>query len=199
MNSTDGEFIERLAFGAVRSGTAFIPTTNVQKEGLFFSVVEFTGAAPLFRFVQSWTAVPDSPEQDEKILSALSGGFDQVNTAFVQGKGISGIGQGSGGSIDIVENSPKKVVLDVNAEEQTLMVRSSKYHPAWKVYIDGKPADLLRANYLFQGLLVPQGKHRILFQLEASNKGLIVSSAGRILMLIGLIFSAIRWRKKNHR
>jgi hypothetical protein len=59
--------------------------------------------------------------------------------------------------------------VDVNAPEPSVLVISQTEYPGWKAWIDGKPAALTRANYVFPAIFVPPGSHHVRFSFEPSS------------------------------
>jgi uncharacterized membrane protein YfhO len=56
------------------------------------------------------------------------------------------------------------LIYQVNAKSGGLAVFSEVFYPeGWSATIDGKPADIIKVNYLLRGLDVPSGKHTIEF------------------------------------
>tara|TARA_B100001123_G_scaffold444046_1_gene591814 strand:- start:2528 stop:4969 length:2442 start_codon:yes stop_codon:yes gene_type:complete len=53
------------------------------------------------------------------------------------------------------------VELEVSAGSPKLLVISENFHPFWSAAIDGNPASLFRANYVWKGLVVPAGKSTV--------------------------------------
>ncbi len=64
--------------------------------------------------------------------------------------------------------NPDYLVYNTNANKEQLAVFSEIYYePDWRAYIDGKPAEYFRVNYVLRGMIIPAGKHKIEFINEA--------------------------------
>jgi len=85
-------------------------------------------------------------------------------------------------SIKLTSYKPDELTYESNSKSEGLAVFSEIYYNVrneWKVTIDGKPADLLRADYVLRALRVPAGKHTIAFKFEPESV-----AVGRIMDLI---------------
>ena len=76
------------------------------------------------------------------------------------------------------------------------------YEPDWKAYIDGKPAEYLRANYILRAMVIPEGDHVIEFRNEAPTMHrldniTLVCSIVTVLVIAGVLVIYYRKRKKN--
>jgi hypothetical protein len=81
-----------------------------------------------------------------------------------------------------------EILAEVETETPTLVtVAQSFYHP-WKAFVDGQPVKLWRANYAFQALAVPAGKHtvRLVYVDKQFRLGVGISLAG--LAVCGLLW-----------
>src|SRR4030095_9312569 len=73
---------------------------------------------------------------------------------------------GSGSFKDAVRiegASVNDVLVRVNQSAPGLLVLADTYYPGWTARVDGRPVPILRANYLFRGVAVPAGSHRVEF------------------------------------
>ena len=79
----------------------------------------------------------------------------------------------------------QRVSIQTEAPAPSLVVISQTYYPAWKAYVDGQPAKIWRANYAFQAVQVPAGKHQV--ELAYRDRAFV---AGAVLSGLGLLACA---------
>jgi hypothetical protein len=196
-----GLFTERLALGVALVNGAYVPTASAPPEQRVVRLVEFDGALPNYRFVPSSTTLPDTPEGDQAALQLLSQpDFDPSRQVVLQGAEGTLADLSVEGDITVNQHDPARAVLNVNLPAAGLMVRAVKYHPDWRVFIDGQPARILRANYLFQAVEIPAGSREVVFDFMPSQRPLYIALVGRTALLLGLCampFSAILRRKRS--
>jgi hypothetical protein len=82
------------------------------------------------------------------------------------------------------------IVYQSSTRNARTAVFSEIYYKDWKCYIDGKPADYFKVNYVLRGLNIPSGKHEISFRFEPAVFFLsktITMYAGWFITLLVLI------------
>lgn len=71
------------------------------------------------------------------------------------------------GSITLTKYEPNALTYSAQAEGEQFAVFSDIWfgpNKGWQAYIDGKPVDHIRVNYLLRGLKIPSGSHVIEFK-----------------------------------
>lgn len=148
-------------------------------------------------FVQEVKAVGSA---DEEIMALRN--FDPGRTAVVDTSKWSVVGGqwsvDSTATIRLVPNEVKNsdyVKYESSSAKEGLAVFSEiHYDPDWRAYIDGQPAEYIRANYVLRAMVIPAGNHVIEFKNEAPrfNKlertGLIVSIITLLAMAGAIVF-----------
>jgi hypothetical protein len=84
--------------------------------------------------------------------------------------------------------SPHHLEIEVEAEAQTMVVVAQAYYHPWHAYVDGEPTRLWRANYAYQALEVPPGKHQVRLVYEDH-----MFWGGVLLSLAALLACSAAW------
>jgi hypothetical protein len=92
-----------------------------------------------------------------------------------------------------------RLILSVETTSPALIVVAQAYHPNWQARVDDHPTALWRANFAFQAVEVPTGKHRVelKYQDRAFASGTILSAVALGLTLAGWIWLARTGNEKT--
>lgn len=96
---------------------------------------------------------------------------------------------------------PDTLELDYVAEKDGWFVMHYPFDKKWKVAVDGKPAQVYKANYCFMSVPVSKGEHRILLQYWPDTHlrfFLGLSYLMALLSLVTVIFIGIKSEAKRH-
>jgi hypothetical protein len=97
---------------------------------------------------------------------------------------------GVSGQVELTRYLPNHMTYQASLDQKSLVVFSEVfYEGGWKAYIDGEPAEHLRANYILRALPVDEGEHTIEFEFvfEPFEKGEPISVAGSFLVFLVLL------------
>ena len=104
-------------------------------------------------------------------------------------------------TIQLTDYAANKLRYKVDAKKDELAVFSEIYYPdGWQITIDGKPAQMLRANYTLRALPIPAGSKVVEFYFDPTSIKVTDGIAyGAILMMLltagGAVFLSIRRRR----
>lgn len=157
-------------------------------------------------FVDQYQLVED-PNAEILALNELNPAdtavIDKRFAAMVQGKNL----ERDSNAVIVMEHqkpyNPDYVVYKSKASKDQLAVFSEVYYaPDWRAYIDGKPAEYMRANYILRAMVVPAGEHKIEFRNEAPlmhklDKISLICSILFVLAVAGSLVWYYRGRRKE--
>jgi hypothetical protein len=98
-------------------------------------------------------------------------------------------------TVRFIRDAPAEAEIAVETPVDALLVRTTKHDTDWIVRIDGVPAELLRVDFIFQGVVVPAGSHTLEFVYRPDRTPLVLAGAGRLAWLgAWIVWLAVRKR-----
>jgi hypothetical protein len=167
--------------------------TAVTTDNGRYALFDFTGALPRAKLYGNWQ-VNTNDTANLKTLADLN--FDPANTVLISTpqKDLPAVATNeNSGTVEFQSYSTKKIVFAANATAPSVLLLNDKYDPNWRVSVDGKPAVLLRCNYLMRGVQVPPGQHTVEFDFRLPNGPLYVALSALItgfVLCVYLFFAA---------
>jgi len=171
------------------------PRFHVVFKGSGGTVIENPDVLPRATLVTAYH-VAASPHA---ILDSVAAGRnDSANLTWLERDPGLTLGPASGGRATITRYRLNDVAVDVDAPAPALLRLADLWYPDWKATVDGKPADILRADYLLRAVPVPAGRHRVEFRFEskAVRTGMQLSIASALLAL-ALIAAGALWARRR--
>lgn len=151
-------------------------------------------------FVSRWENVPESLA----LPRMLDPSFDPRRLALVQSEGVAdgGLSDTSVAFTEVRERERRnnRQVYSIEAPVRGVMVVSDVWFPHWRVFVDGREAELLRVNYTLRGVLLEPGTHEVEFRYSSPwlRRGVTVAGASVVAVLIMcLAFAALGKRKRR--
>jgi len=140
------------------------------------SYTVLTGTQETFNFLYKREGSPDKTITLEKEIS-LENSLENIE-----------------GEVTLVSYTPNSITFLTKTGKPSLLYLSDTWYPGWNGYIDNTKTEVLRANYAFRAVIVPEGKHTIelKFQPKSFHIGIFVTLGG----LSGLVILCFLQRKK---
>ena len=147
----------------------------------------------------------ENANEEIQLLDSL----DTKKTAIISKEFISKIPsqkieRDSTATIELFSHQPNKLVYETSTKSPQLAIFSEVYYPkGWNAYINGKPAEYFRADYLLRAMVIPSGNNKIefIFEPKVIPTGSTISLASSIVFLLifvsGLYFVFRKKEKKE--
>ena len=131
------------------------------------------------------------PEIDFPWEKIKSQSYDPQKVAFVSQNDISINTTFSMGEINSINNSLHKLEIETESDSTSFLIVSEVFYPLrWKATIDGEQIEYFKTNGVIRGLIIPKGRHKIVFNYDRSsfNKGVLISLSSFFLTIGMIIF-----------
>jgi hypothetical protein len=113
-----------------------------------------------------------------------------ANTRMPTGRPVDEYAHRQQEEVRVVSAQPNRIVLDVEAASEGMLVLSEIDYPGWRVTVDGAPVSMVRANYVLRAAPVPAGTHQIIFEFSplTFKLGAVISGLALLGLILVLLF-----------
>lgn len=142
---------------------------------------------------KEWTVHDDALPRARMVASAITGDPARVLAGPVDLAQVAvtehavTLGAGVPGVVNWLHDDPGDVAFETHAESTQLLVFAERFHPGWRVTVDGAAVPLERVNGDFLGCVVTQGAHTVAFCFAplSLRLGLALSALGLAMLGFG--------------
>ncbi len=157
------------------------------------------GALPRAYLVDRFRTIPDA----ERRLQYMTGpSFDPAREVVLEDappKPAPVPGEGGCGEVEPPVYGRETIRTRVNARRRCFLVTSDTWYPDWSVEVDGRPAEILRANHAFRAVVVDAGEHDVVFRYtpRGYRRWLPVAAGLWIALAVGLGAGFVGGRRRR--
>ncbi len=161
------------------------------------ALFDFTGALPRAKLYSNWQVNTN----DQAVLDTLAApNFDPAKTVLVSTPQTSLpllATNLNSGTVEFKSYAPKDLIFATEASAPSVLLLNDKYDPHWSVQVDGKPAELLRCNYIMRGVYLAPGSHKVEFKFSLPSGTLYVTLAAFVTAILLCAFLALNAHKRQ--
>lgn len=145
---------------------------------------------------RAWLVDSVAVKSPDQILTAIKDSrFNPKHLAFVEHNLSQALQKpDSSASVQLTDWGLQHLTFKVHATGANFMFLSEIYYPeGWECAIDGSPAEIVKTNYAFRGVVVPEGEHEVTFNFKPASFtwGKNISLITNILLTLVFVYLAV--------
>jgi hypothetical protein len=138
----------------------------------------------------------------EEALDLLSAGqVDPEETALLEDvpPEMSQPDEASADRASVVEYGADRIELETTTGAPGLLVLSEVHYPAWRAYVDGRPAPVYVTDHLLRSVPIPEGEHTVELRYESwtLRVGVAISLIACAALVALAAAAGVRWWRKS--
>ena len=156
------------------------------------TVYRLEGALPTLRRIGRARVVADG---EAAWRAVTSGPLVPGEGVVLETDGPASADSGPPGSVRTLSESQERLEVETDGPGKGWLVRAETWSPRWRAWVDGREEPVRRADYLFQAVAVPPGRHHV--RLEYREPALVQGAVSAFLALVGCV--VLGWRDGRSR
>jgi hypothetical protein len=150
-------------------------------------------------FERAWLTGTYRVADEKETLDLIAGGAVDLSREVILNKEPAikpaPTQEAAADAVSVEELGFNKITIKTKSESPSILVLSEVYYPDWKVEVDGRPAELLRANFILRGVALESGEHEVIFRYDTSLIKKSAYASGAMLgfvtltLVVGLIIA----------
>lgn len=208
--------LEKVSVGLLVTAPGIIPrdvsgrdptrdgTLELVYQGADGWIYKDTRALPRAFLVPQVLAAPDA---STALAMLLDEKFDARNAAIVIGEQTAAevalptdnLAASFQATASIIRDRLNDVEVESVTPRVAMMVLNDSWAPGWKAFVDGVEQPVLRVNYGFRGVVVPEGRHRVIFLYRPRMflAGLFISSISLMFVCILYVWIGVHSLRRS--
>jgi len=89
--------------------------------------------------------------------------IDPEHLAVVESDSVFHLDDLDGGTVDLLENTPNRIVYRVVSQGSAFLVLSQVYYPGWIATVNNQPVDIIKTNGVLSGVSLAAGENVVEF------------------------------------
>ncbi len=162
--------------GTPDGGVQVIPSSQTQPGQ--HAILRSKKACPRYSLIGNW----EEADEEAALNRLASRDFPLFSRALISAKDLSGLPpkgeDGFAGEISIEDRRPYQMVIRTSAARPAILRISELYDAGWKAWVDGKPVPVFRCDFLFMGVPVGAGLHRVELKYSLPKLDFMIQVAG---------------------
>jgi hypothetical protein len=128
-----------------------------------YAVAHWTTMREPQRILEQLTEDFFDPRREGIIETSATGGT--TDAVPIEPPSSSGI-TAPPGTVRIASDNLNSVELEAKVDHKSLLILTDAWYPGWTARVNGRRQPVLKVNYLFRGVFLEPGKHRVQFSYE---------------------------------
>lgn len=122
--------------------------------------------------------------------------FDPATTVILEGGQPLHVPAAEPAQVRVVRYESGMLEIEVDSPAEGYLVLSDPYYPGWRAEVNGEPAMIRRANYVFRAVAVPAGSQRVTMSYRPGT-WLVGFGISTLTVLVLLILAGIALARKR--